>query len=530
MPDPTAYEFGPFRLEPSEHKLRAGEAILPLTPRACDLLLELLSHRGHLLLKQDLMERVWPESFVEEGNLTQTIYVLRRTLAAVDPATEYIETVPRKGYRFRAEVREIFEAALEGDQPAAIAVQPVVVPTPAVGGWQMGAIAALLLVGGVVGWRAYLTQPQTGTAVVAASAPVVAEAPMDDTQPIQVAAIAKDQRPFVARRAYARGTFALSKRTQEGVRQAIDRFQEAISLDQTYAPAYAGLADAYAYSAYYNFDLLPQREAYEGARQWAQRAIALDSGAPEPYLALALVRSQHDRDKKSAEKAFARAMALSPRNAAAYQRHGIYLLEQGRLGQARLEIRRSLELDPLSPAANADYCYALYVSRLPDQAAPYCNTALEVQPDQVQGYLVLGLIAQQEGDSPRALRNLQRARSRARGDSYFEVMEALGSAYVAAGNRTAAVEIHDQLERAARDRVAARASAAGLKATLGDVEGAVRELRVLSPDGDVPSDLLLDPRYDALRSHPAFRALRAASGARGGRDAAPTTSLADSPE
>jgi tetratricopeptide (TPR) repeat protein len=193
-------------------------------------------------------------------------------------------------------------------------------------------------------------------------------------------------------------------------------------------------------------------------------------------------------------------------------------------------MRRSLELDPLSPAANADYCYALYVSRLPAQAAPYCNTALEVQPDQVQGYLVLGLIAQQEGDTPRALRNLERARSRARGDSYFEVMEALGSAYAAAGNRTAAVEIHDQLEQAARDRVAARASAAGLKATLGDVEGAVRELRALSPDGDLPSDLLLDPRYDALRSHPAFRALRAASGARGGRDGAPTTSLADSPE
>ncbi|MGH9556025.1 MAG: tetratricopeptide repeat protein [Terriglobales bacterium] len=256
----------------------------------------------------------------------------------------------------------------------------------------------------------------------------------------------------------------------------------------------------------------------------------MDGSAAEPYLALALVRSQHDRDPKSAEAAFARAIALSPHNAAAYQRHGIYLLEQGRLGQARLEMRRSLEIDPLSPAANADYCYALYVSRLPDQAAPYCNTALEVQPDQVQGYLVLGLIAQQEGNTTRALRNLERARSRARGDSYFEVMEALGSAYAAAGNRTAAVEIHDQLEQAARDRVAARASAAGLKATLGDVEGAVRELRALAPQGDLPLDLLLDPRYEALRAHPGFRALRAAGGARGGRDSAPTTSLADSPD
>lgn len=256
----------------------------------------------------------------------------------------------------------------------------------------------------------------------------------------------------------------------------------------------------------------------------------MDGSAAEPYLALALVRSQHDRDPKSAEAAFARAIALSPHNAAAYQRHGIYLLEQGRLGQARLEMRRSLEIDPLSPAANADYCYALYVSRLPDQAAPYCNTALEVQPDQVQGYLVLGLIAQQEGNTTRALRNLERARSRARGDSYFEVMEALGSAYAAAGNRTAAVEIHDQLEQAARDSVAARASAAGLKATLGDVEGAVRELRALAPQGELPLDLLLDPRYDALRSHPAFRVLRAAGGSRGGSDSAPTTSLADSPD
>ena len=112
------YEFGPFRLEPSEHKLRAGEIVLPLTPRACDLLLQLLRHRGHLLLKQDLMERVWPESFVEESNLTQTIYVLRRTLASVDPAIEYIETVPRKGYRFLAAVREVVQEEKEESLPA----------------------------------------------------------------------------------------------------------------------------------------------------------------------------------------------------------------------------------------------------------------------------------------------------------------------------------------------------------------------------------------------------------------------------
>jgi DNA-binding winged helix-turn-helix (wHTH) protein/Tfp pilus assembly protein PilF len=528
MPEPTAYEFGPFHFEPSEHKLRAGEAVLPLTPRACDVLLELLRNRGHLLLKQDLMDRIWPESFVEESNLTQTIYVLRRTLASVDAATDYIETVPRKGYRFRAEARELRVTAPEESLPHPHPAVSVVAPR-SIQWLQVAALLIVLLFGGVAGWRSYRPPTEGAPAVAPLSAEAVEPIP-DDAQPIPVAAIAKEQRPFVARRAYARGTFALSKRTQEGVRQAISRFQEAIRLDESYAPAYAGLADAYAYSAYYNFDLLPQREAYEDARQWAQRAIALDRGAPEPYLALALVRSQHDRDKKSAEEAYKRALVLSPRNAAAYQRHGIYLLEQGRLGQARLEIRRSLELDPLSPAANADYCYALYVSRLPDQAAPYCNTALEVQPDQVQGYLVLGLIAQLEGDTNRALRNLERARSRARGDSYFEVMEALGAAYAASGNRTAAMEIHDQLEQAARDRVAARASAAGLKATLGDVEGAVRELRALSPQGDLPADFLLDPRYESLRAHPAFRALRAANGARGGHDAAPTTSLADSPE
>ncbi|MGH9556026.1 MAG: winged helix-turn-helix domain-containing protein [Terriglobales bacterium] len=262
MPDPTAYEFGPFRLEPSEHKLRAGEAVLPLTPRACDLLLQLLRHRGHLLLKQDLMERVWPESFVEEGNLTQTIYVLRRTLASVDPATEYIETVPRKGYRFRAEVCQVMEAGREEVPAAPVVAQPMVAATTNARRWQAGAVAVLLVAGGIVlGLRAVEAHPEGTPYAVTEPAPMVAEPLTEEAQPLPVAAVASEQRPFVARRAYARGTFALSKRTQEGVRQAITRFQEAIRLDGSYAPAYAGLADAYAYSAYYNFELLPQREA-----------------------------------------------------------------------------------------------------------------------------------------------------------------------------------------------------------------------------------------------------------------------------
>ncbi len=101
--DNHSYEFGRFRLKTAERVLlREGEPV-PLTPKVFDILVTLVEHGGQVVAKDDLMKRVWPNTFVEEGNLTQNISLLRKALGETAGGVQFIETVPRRGYRFVAE-------------------------------------------------------------------------------------------------------------------------------------------------------------------------------------------------------------------------------------------------------------------------------------------------------------------------------------------------------------------------------------------------------------------------------------------
>ena len=108
------YEFGPFSLDASERTLRGGEAFVRLTPKEMELLLALVRGGGRVLSKEELLKEVWPDTFVEEATLAQNVFTLRKALGRVDAGRQYIETIPRRGYRFAAEVRE-----RRGEEPAA---------------------------------------------------------------------------------------------------------------------------------------------------------------------------------------------------------------------------------------------------------------------------------------------------------------------------------------------------------------------------------------------------------------------------
>jgi Tol biopolymer transport system component/DNA-binding winged helix-turn-helix (wHTH) protein len=101
------YEFGAFRIDSVNRLLLNNGEPVPLKAKAIDTLLLLVEHNGEVMEKDDLMKELWPDSFVEEGNLTQNIYVLRKALGE----GRYIETIPRRGYRFAAELKEWDEAA-----------------------------------------------------------------------------------------------------------------------------------------------------------------------------------------------------------------------------------------------------------------------------------------------------------------------------------------------------------------------------------------------------------------------------------
>jgi len=106
------YEFGSFRIDTVERVLfRDGEPV-PLTPKVFDILLMLIENAGHVVEKDRLMIAIWPDSFVEEGNLTQNISTLRKALGEGENGHECIQTIARRGYRFVASVREVLD---EGD-------------------------------------------------------------------------------------------------------------------------------------------------------------------------------------------------------------------------------------------------------------------------------------------------------------------------------------------------------------------------------------------------------------------------------
>src|SRR5271170_2478292 len=93
------YEFGPYSLDSAQMLLRRAGNVVQLQPRALETLLVLLRRPGEVVSKQELMDSVWPNSFVEEGNLTQNIFLLRRELGKTPEGEEYIQTLPKRGYR-----------------------------------------------------------------------------------------------------------------------------------------------------------------------------------------------------------------------------------------------------------------------------------------------------------------------------------------------------------------------------------------------------------------------------------------------
>lgn len=151
------YEFGPLRLNPAERLLERDGQPISLTPKVFDTLRVLVEHAGYLVEKDDLMRLVWPDATVEEANLAQNISVLRKTLGTAPDGREYIETVPKHGYRFIAKVREVARNAdTPMESPAEGAGAPVALPPARKSPWWIPALAVVvvpLVIGAGVWYR-----------------------------------------------------------------------------------------------------------------------------------------------------------------------------------------------------------------------------------------------------------------------------------------------------------------------------------------------------------------------------------------
>ena len=157
--DNHSYEFGRFRLKTAERVLLREGELVPLTPKVFDILVTLVEHGGQVVAKDDLMKRVWPNTFVEEGNLTQNISLLRKALGETPGGVQFIETVPRRGYRFVADTNQSWREETEIPTTLAKELEPapvVSIPNtssqvPAHKRTPLFALAAGVVVIGIIG-------------------------------------------------------------------------------------------------------------------------------------------------------------------------------------------------------------------------------------------------------------------------------------------------------------------------------------------------------------------------------------------
>jgi serine/threonine protein kinase len=177
---------------------------------------------------------------------------------------------------------------------------------------------------------------------------------------------------------YKLGGFFWNKRTGEGLNRAIEHFHRATELDPKFARAYAGLSDCYNLLAEYG--TATPAESKPKAREAAQRALALDDRLAEAHASLGKVLHEYDYDWAAAEREFQRAIELNPTYPTARQWYGLYLDCVGRTDEAITQIRKGLELDPLSLIINANLGYRHFFARRYDAAIEQLRKTSEMDP------------------------------------------------------------------------------------------------------------------------------------------------------
>jgi TolB-like protein/Tfp pilus assembly protein PilF len=304
--------------------------------------------------------------------------------------------------------------------------------------------------------------------------------------------------------AYLKGRFFWNKRSGDSLQTAVDFFEQAIQRNPSYAPAYAGLADAYNALMYYGF--MSGAEGIPKAKAAAMKAVELDGSLAEAHASLAYVYFMWEWNWTAAESEFQRAIQLDANYVSAHQWYALYLTALGRAPESLAQIRQAREIDPLSVIVAAASGYVAYFARQNDQAAAESEAALKRDPDFMAAHVVLGLASEGQGNYSKAILEFQKTLqlSSVRPGAYLDY---LGHAYAASGNRVEAEKILVELKDQAKSGKTTSYQAPTLIA-LGRNDEA---MEILEEGFEERSDGLLwlkvDPRFDALRADSRFQYL-----------------------
>ncbi len=384
----TRFHFPGGQLDPLRNRLEVDGRGVRLEPKVVDVMAHLLEHAQAVVAKADLMAAVWADTAVSDDALVAAIYALRKALGDDARKPRFIETIPRRGYRWMLPVerepterepaqREAGACGTVGGEPSdgdatrVMRARPDSIGTEvasferkpgsrrALAAGMLAAACLLMLGGGLLSTR--------GGATRSASAPNVL---VSDRVPD-----AAEARMIEAQIAYRQGRFLLDRRA---FGRAIEHFERAIRHAPDLAEAHASLALAHTQLAEFRPD--ERLDRYYRARQAAEHALALDPETARAHLALGLVSLLFDWDLEAARQRIVHAANLDPEDASTHQFYAWLLSIEGHHEQAEDAAKHAIALDPTSPSRYTDLAFLLDVAGDSTRALAASDRALALDP------------------------------------------------------------------------------------------------------------------------------------------------------
>lgn len=359
---------GSWWVDPQRNVIEREGQALHLEPKVMDVLVFLAARRGEVVNKEELIREVWEGRFVTEDVITVSIHELRKALGDSARTPQFIETIPRRGYRWIAAVTQVPRqgAVAEARIPAApvaglsarrwLAIAATMALLAAAGGWAFSG----------AGWRASATS----------------------------------ERKLQIEAAYLKGRHFLDQRTQPALALALRHFEEAVRLHPEFAEAWASIALAHSMIADTGYG--DRAELYGRAREAAQRALELRPESAEGHAAMGMIRLVFDWDFAAAEAHLRRAVRANPELREAHQYLAWLLSAVGRHDQAIAEARLAVALDPVSTARYTELAWAMSYAGQYREGVAEVNKALELDPQFFEGHITKGLLLEWMGNTAAA--------------------------------------------------------------------------------------------------------------------------------
>jgi len=279
---------------------------------------------------------------------------------------------------------------------------------------------------------------------------------------------------------YLKGKYAWHHQTEESMQEALQHFGQATQIDPQLAVAHAGIADVYSSLGFHGF--VPTREALPKAKVAARKALAINHTLPDANISMAFVETFLDRDWTEAEAYLRRAIELNPSCARAYYYLTVLLLQQRRIGQGRIAIKKAMELDPLNVMIHTAAGWAEYYAGSSGVAIALLEESLKIEADYPEIQIAMAAAYEQLGDFSSAIEHVEKAVAAYGFDPL--VMAFAGAVYGSSGQHDKAHDVLTAMDKMSESRFVPAVCRALVYMGLHDTENSIQQLELATEGRD----------------------------------------------